>query len=402
MAIDGYYRMAGKGPRLIKLTREDVGPNGNRADGTGPSISGAGGGTTPGVPVKVQAAQAILTRIQAAQQIFEDWTWTGAPQVVLDQNDVLVVQYRQEAGGYSFPADLTSGKISGWLQAFITSNGVSGAAGLPGGGGSTTIASVLKLGTGPGLAKFDIGIGFAPGDDLGPNADGSGKVSTAFHRNYGLSIITRPLSVPGYYELTPDGTRVRQSAHLDGGKTSEKTQYPRVEHREYDIDGTTKMACNPNEGTRYIIHRFVVTRMPPDKPELVVAQWHDAEDDTAMVRYRNKTTVEAKLGDTVLGNLTTSASFGTIYTTMIKIVGDGSKCKLEYYWQDMATPKFTTSSATRSTGWYSKAGCYAQSNSSIDAIEDGPFIVETLGIGHWHSKSPKSSSPWPEPLGLKP
>jgi hypothetical protein len=42
-----------------------------------------------------------------------------------------------------------------------------------------------------------------------------------------------------------------------------------VEPREYDIDGTTKMAFNPNKGTHYLIHRFAVMRMPPDKPELV-------------------------------------------------------------------------------------------------------------------------------------
>jgi hypothetical protein len=142
-----------------------------------------------------------------------------------------------------------------------------------------------------------------------------------------------------------------------------------------------------------------------------VAQWHDAADDVAMVRFRNKTTVEAKLGDTVLGNLTTSYTLGTVATAMIKVIGDGTKCKLEYYWNDMSTPKFVTGSATRSTGWYEKAGCYGQSwggdpdgreGGPIDAVEDGPFIVETLGLGHWHSQSPLSSSPWPEPVGLKP
>jgi hypothetical protein len=393
----GPYRWPGKGPRLTQLSAVDVGPLGNRADGTGLSIAGAGGGTTTPVGTKVQAAQAILVRFTSDLSIFEDWTWVGMPAVVETHNDALVVQYRQETNNAN---PLDDAAATAWLQAFIASGGTSGQGTGP--GAATSVSSLLKIGKASGWGKFDIGIGFAPGDDKGTDANGSGKTSSAIHRNYGLSIIERPLSIPGYFELTPDRTRARLSAHLDGGRTSEKTQYPRTEFRAYDIDGTTKMACNPNEGTRYIIHKFVVTRMPPAKPELVVAQWHDAEDDTAMVRYRNKTTVEAKLGDTVLGNLTTSAQFNVVYTTMIKIVGDGSKCKLEFYWQDMNTPKFTTSSATRSTGWYEKVGCYAQSNSSIDQTEDGPFIVESLGIGHWHSKTPKSSSPWPEPAGLKP
>lgn len=394
-----YYRMSGKGPRLVKLALTDVGPSGNRTDGTGPSIAGAGGGTTTPVGTKMQAAQAILSRFQSGAVIFEDWTWPGAPQVVLDYNDALLVQFGQEVGAYNYPADIDT-KIIPWLQAFIASGGVSGVGTTA--GAADNPGALLKWGTGTGMAKFNIGIGFAPGDDLGTDGKGAGKTSSAVHRDYSNAMIAAGFQAPGYFEMTSDRTRVKMSAHLDGGKTSANTQYPRTEPREFDIDGTTKMAFDPNKGTHYIIHRYALTRMPPAKPELVVAQWHDAEDDTAMVRYRNKTTVEAKLGDTVLGNLTTSAVMGTVYTTMIKIVGDGSKCKLEYYWQDMTTPKFTTSSATRSTGWYGKAGCYAQSNSSIDQIDDGPFIIETLGLGHWHSQSPKSSGAWPEPLGLKP
>jgi hypothetical protein len=386
----GPTRKTERGPRLKMLTRADVGPNGNRADGTGPSLLGTGGGTTPGVSAKVQAAQAILDRIRSGQPINADWTWTGMPAVVSTNAPTVRAAYTSEGSPAAQP----------WLQAYITSGGVSGLG--TGGGAAGSIGALLKWGTGTGMAKFDIGIGFAPGDDLGTDGKGAGKTSAAIHRNYSNSMVAGGFQAPGYFELTPDGTRCRMSAHLDGAPTTKNTQYPRVEPREYDIDGTTKMAFNPNKGTHYLIHRFAVKRMPPDKPELCTLQWHDAGDDVAMVRYRNKTTVEAKLGDTVLGNLTTSAVLGTIYTAMIKIIGDGTKCKLEYYWQDMATPKFTTGSATRSTGWYGKAGCYAQSNSSIDAVEDGPFIVETLGLGHWHSQSPLSSSPWPEPVGLKP
>ena len=391
----GAYRFPNIGPRLVKLEAADVGRSGTRADGTGPSLGGAGGGTGTGVPAVVQAAQAILDRKRAGLAINPDWTWTGAPAVVTTQAPNIRTKYATEGS----PADELT-----WLQNFISSNGQSGLGSI---GGATTIAGLLKLGAGPGLAKFDIGIGFAPGDDRGPTGDGTNKVTGKIHRNYSLATIVNGLTVPGYFELTDDRTAVRESAHLDGGTTSAKTEYARVEPREYDIDGTTKMAFDPNRGIHYIIHRWAVDRMPPDKPELCVVQWHDAEDDVAMVRYRNKTTVEAKLGDTVLGNLTTSASFGTIYTSMIKIVegtGDNAgKCRLEYYWQDMTSPKFTTGFAKRSVGWYGKAGAYGQSNETIDAVEDGPFIIRTFGLGHWHSQSPKSpNAAWPEPLGLKP
>lgn len=478
----GPYRKTNRGPRLVMLTTAGVGRNGNRADGTGLSLGGAAGGQTTGVPERTQAAQLILDRITSGLSILDDWTWAGAPAIVGTHNDALGVLFTQENPGQSTSPATNATAITNWLRTYIADHG-----GSVSGGEVNSIAKLLKFGKGPGLAKFDIGIGFAPGDDRGPTGDGTNKVTTAIHRNYGLSLIEGGLLVPGYYELTTDKTAAKLSAHLNGGRTSANTEYPRVEWREYDIDGTTKMAFDPNTGTHYIIHKFRVMRMPPNKPELVVLQWHDAGDDVAMVRYRNKSTVEAKLGDTILGNLTGSAAMGNIYTAMIKIVGEGgsgassgmvqaatailerlvddqpvaedwtwsgaptvvgqyneqlvimyrdetggynypddissgkvstwlrsfitknsggtssgSGCRLEYYWQNMSTPVFTTSKSKRSLGWYGKMGDYAQSNSSKDAVEDGPFIVETLGVGHWHSVSPKSSSPWPEPLGLKP
>jgi hypothetical protein len=305
-----------------------------------------------------------------------------------------------DVGRHGNRADGTGAAVAG------SGGGPDPGTGTDPGPSSSTIAGLLKLGSGAGLSKFDIGVGFAPGDDRGPKGDGANAVDDAIHRNYSLARIDAGLSIPGYYELTADRTRARLSAHLDGGRTSPRTDYARVEWREYDIDGTTKMAFNPNKGRHYIIHRFAVRRMPPNKPQLVVVQYHDAEDDTAMIRYRNRTTVEAKLGDEVLGNLTTSAALDTVYTAMIEIEpgtgGNSGKCRLHYYWQDMSDPVFTTGYDDRSAGWYGKAGNYAQSNTEFDAVEKGPFIVETLGIGHWHSKSPKSASAWPEPRGLKP
>jgi hypothetical protein len=41
-------------------------------------------------PPMTQAAKLILARMNAGQQIFEDWTWHGNPQVVRDYNDQLV------------------------------------------------------------------------------------------------------------------------------------------------------------------------------------------------------------------------------------------------------------------------------------------------------------------------
>lgn len=399
----GAYRLAGRGPRLTRLTRAEVGPNGDRTDGTGKSVGGAPGGTPPPpVGTRVQAARLILDRLRGAAAggppIFEDWTWPGSPQLVNDHNDALLNELHADGITDSF-----SQQAIDWLALYVGETGGGTQPPPPGPSPATSIASLLKIGSTPGFAHFDIGVGFAPGDDRGPNADGSGTTSSAVHRNYPQSRIASGLSIPGYFELTSDRTAAKLSAHLDGGKTSERTEYARVEFREYEQNGTTKIAFNPNNGRHYIIHRFRVTRKPPNKPELVLVQYHDADDDTSQVRLVN-TSVIAKLGDTqVVGTLKTGFQLGTVYTAMIEIQSDGNgKSRLRWYWDDMTTPKLTSAYAARSTGWYGKGGSYAQSNDLIDNVEDGPFIVETLGLGHWHSVSPGSSSPWAEPLGLKP
>lgn len=389
----GAYRMTGKGPRLTRLTAADVGRGGNRADGTGASLGGASGGTGGTIPARVQAAQAILARMQSGQTIAEDWTWTGAPAVVGAENDNLLVLW-QQAGA---PTPVT------WLQVFVDSNGTN-TSGTTGGGAATSIASLLKIGLGPGLLKTNCGIGYEAGDPRPP-----GTPSGMVHSDLTLQQIIDGVQVPGYFELTPDGKRVRFTAHSAGG-TTKGSAYPRSELRFLAANATTgsssapKESFNPNaKGTHYIIARGRVTQTYVDKPEGVLLQYHDAEDDVAMVRMRNKTTVEAKLGDTVLGNLTTSLALGTDYTWMIAIEGDGSKSRLKYYWNDMATPKFTTGWATRSEGWYGKCGAYGQSWSGTGLRKDkGPtesdarlFVVELSGVGSWHPGDP-------EPLGLKP
>lgn len=267
-----------------------------------------------------------------------------------------------------------------------TGKSIGGSAGAPpdGGGGTptdpgtpaTSISNLLKLGTPSGFSKCNIGVG-----------------KTSGHVDYDLAAIENGLSIPGYFELTTDGLRAKLSVPLDGGTTSSNTQYARVEFRQLKADGTTKESFNPNENkVRFVGIKSRVTKMPPSKPQLVLAQCHDASDDTAMIYMPNKTSVTGKLGDTVVGTLTSSLAFGTDYYAMIKVIGDGSKCKLEYYWgttfADMSTPKLTTANATRSTTWYMKAGNYGQSNENTDNVSDGPFIVEMSKCVFWETGMP--------------
>ncbi|HEY9417641.1 MAG TPA: polysaccharide lyase family 7 protein [Pseudonocardia sp.] len=259
----------------------------------------------------------------------------------------------------------------------VSAPGGTGGGTVPGG---TSVGNLLKIGSTTGYNHFNIGIGESAGS----------------HVDHTQAEIEAGFNQAGYFELAPGGTRARLSAHLDGG-TTPGSSYPRTEFRELGLDGVTKAAWNPNaSGTRYCRVKGRVTKMPPSKPQLVLLQAHDQDDDVAMVYMSSKTTVQAKLGDTVVGTLTSSFAFNTDYVYKIEVVGNGSTSVVKWFWgttdADLVTPAFTSSSASRSSGWYFKAGCYGQSNSSTDNTSDGPFIVEL-------SKLECSGPGYPTPVG---
>lgn len=255
----------------------------------------------------------------------------------------------------------------------------------PGGSGggsqnpSANIGALLKIGSTSGYNHFNVGIGMSAGS----------------HIDHTQSEIANGLVVAGYFELTGDGLRAKLSDHLDGGTTSSGTQYPRVEFRELEQDGTTKSAWDPDaNGYHYVKAKGRVTKVPPNKPQVVLLQFHDADDDTATIRIEGGSAY-ATLGDSKVATLG-SFSLNTDYYYMLRVEGDGSKSVIKYYWGTteaaLSTPAYTSSSVGRSSGWYCKAGNYGQSNSSIDSVSNGPFIVEM-------SKLECSRTGYPTPVG---
>jgi len=324
------------------------------------------------------------TNVLAPNTYFADIASAG---LTIDVDDVyrkdgvgprLTYLHRSDVGitGDLAETDGTGRSIGGASGGTPTGGGTPGGGGTPPGTPASSIADLLKLGKADGYSKCNIGIGYTSG-----------------HKDHTLAELENGFSEPGYFELTSDKLRAKLSVPLNGGTTSSNTKYPRVEFRQLNSDGTTKTSFNPNENkTRVVGALSRVTRMPPSKPQLCLLQSHDASDDTAMIYMNSKTVVQAKLGDTVMGTLTSSFVFGTDYYMKITIVGDGSKSVVKWYWgttpADMTTPKFTSSSATRSTTWYLKGGNYAQSNTTYDSLSDGPFIVEMTKFVLWETGMP--------------
>jgi hypothetical protein len=245
-----------------------------------------------------------------------------------------------------------------------------------GGGGTTTWpnpGTAHNIGSAPGQNSFNLGVGF----------ENDAKYGTA-HHDFARSEIEAGLVIPGYYELNAAGD-VLFSSHPGGGKTSNNTKYARVEYRELERDGTTKAAWNASSGRHYLKGRTAVDTLSSVKSEMVIAQVHDASDDRAMIYRRTATRVEAKIGDSVVAVLDSSAALGAFDDWMIE-VENGT---IRFYWNDMTTPAHT--GTLTGSGMYFKAGAYMQWNLSNGDSTIGK--VRLLNLEHWHTGWPQPARP---------
>ncbi|MBV9921115.1 MAG: polysaccharide lyase family 7 protein [Pseudonocardia sp.] len=246
------------------------------------------------------------------------------------------------------------------------------------GGGSTTAwpnpAAAHNIGKATGQNSFNLGVGF----------DGDATYGTA-HHDFTRDQIEAGLTIPGYYELNAAG-EVLMSPHPGGGKTSNNTKYSRVEYRELERDGSTKAAWDPTKGRHYIKGRSAVDALSAPKPEMVVAQVHDASDDTAMIYRRTATKVEAKIGNSVVATLDSGAALTEFDDWMIEIV-DGT---INFYWNNMSTPAYSAN-FPYSTAQYFKAGAYMQWN--LDNGDATIGKVRLVNLEHWHTGWPAPARP---------
>src|SRR6476661_1246460 len=129
---------------------------------------------------------------------------------------------------------------------------------------------------------------------LGPDPAGAGwnhfdlGQGLDSHINYPQAQLpnTPPQGAPWWYsKLNANNVPVAQfSAPLGGATTSTNTQYARDELREYERNGTTKMAFDPKSGDHWIEGFYRIYGLSGlTKPSVCVQQAHDASDDTIMV-----------------------------------------------------------------------------------------------------------------------
>jgi hypothetical protein len=227
--------------------------------------------------------------------------------------------------------------------------------------GFTTPGAALNIRKADGGNHFNIGVAYGPNNPFG---------SAPVHHDYSMAEIENGLNLPGHYELMPNGN-VRYTVPLDGGRTSANTNYPRAEHRGLNPDNS-KQAFSKGTSA-YIKTRVKPIKVPPNKPEWVPLQFHDADDDVAMIHVHDNL-VRAKIKGEYIGTLTSSWD-KTMTDAKIEVLKDGT---VNFYWGSLTTPALTSTQWTGGfSGWYGKIGAYSQTNSQTDDVGDGPLIIET-------------------------
>ena len=139
-----------------------------------------------------------------------------------------------------------------------------------------------------------------------------------------------------------------------GGKTTSGSKYPRSELRE--LTGDKLANWQMNQGSHEMIWTCAVTHLPVAKPQVVVGQIHDGEDDVIEIRH-TKDYVEVIHDDQNYGKLIKGYRLGDVYTASINV----RKGVISVF---SGKTTILISTAKNAKNCYFKMGCYTQSNVS--------------------------------------
>ena len=225
---------------------------------------------------------------------------------------------------------------------------VEGGGGGGGGGGTgsnpSTFLNINGLGNGQG-GWWNLGVGLSSGHvDIDPNA------------------LKTYVNTP-YYTMSPDSTAVQFQVFMNGGRTSANTSYPRCELREYATGSTsTKASWSGSSGRHIMRGKTKVMHYAPVKCEVVVAQMHDADDDTLQIRAEASSatgsqTWRLSINGSEVDDLISGVALGQEVAWDIDVNNGTLTVKINGTTQYTGNPGW-------GSGQYYKVGAYPQQNST--------------------------------------
>lgn len=232
-----------------------------------------------------------------------------------------------------------------------------------------TAGSNLYLAATGGYNHFNLGVG----------RDGDGAVTTKT-----LAELATYSESP-YFSLDDTGVWTNFGVRLDA-VTTEGSDYPRSELRELAEDGTTLLGFNPTTGTNEMSGTTIIDVLARYKKAMVIGQMHDTVSDSIMIASQNVDSAPYPLDGQVkiVIRINGGAGAGGISLTAIPIYEIGTpipwkmRCGSfgwEVYIGDMTTPfatSVTTGTALTASGLcYFKAGCYSNTNATVESDGGG-------------------------------
>lgn len=318
-------------------------------DGT--AVGGSGSGTAPtGMTAVVQAGgtigQIVLSWNAVAGATSYKLYETESPSGVSGATALTTTTTTRTpstARNYEYWVTAT---VSGVESA--TSNRVQATLPFSGSGGGTssdptTFLNINGKGTAAG-GWWNLGIGFESGHvDITPAQLQGGYVNNP------------------YYVMNAANTAVQMQVFMNGGRTSTNTKYPRCEFRELNSDGT-KASWSGSSGHHILRGKSKVMHMAPEKPEVVVAQMHDASDDTLQIHVTGATaggaeTWRLKINGSTVTTLATGVALGQEVAWDIDVNAGNLTVKIDGVTKYTGNPGW-------GGGQYFKVGDYAQQNST--------------------------------------
>ena len=243
-----------------------------------------------------------------------------------------------------------------WVTATVggvesaTSNHVTAVLPFGGGGGGgssdpSTFLNINGLGNGTG-GWWNLGIGFSSGHtDITPVQLQGGYVNSP------------------YYCMNSALTAVQGQVFMNGGTTSANSNYPRCELREYATGSTTaKASWSGSSGHHIMRGKTKIMHFEAVKPEVVIAQIHDASNDTLQIHCTGSSatgpqTWRLKLNGSTTATIASGVTLGQEVAWDIDLNNGNLVVKIDGVQQYSGNPGY-------GSGQYFKVLDYPQQNST--------------------------------------
>jgi hypothetical protein len=175
-------------------------------------------------------------------------------------------------------------------------------------------------------------------------------------------------TIDPWFHLNADKTGI--VFHVNhGGVSTSNSANPRSELREMTNNGKDMASWSSTTGTSTMTIKQKVTHLTTVKPQVVVGQIHDANDDVTVFRLEGSS-LWITDGDTTHAHLLTdSYQLGTVFTVKFEVSGG----VIKYYYNGQLVPY---TQKKNFTGAYFKAGNYLQSNPSTAPSESTSAYAE--------------------------